>query len=705
MVLQILIRVLINAIAIAVTAWLLPGIVIINDRLGTYLVLAVVFGLLNTFVRPFILVLTGRWIISTMGIFLLIVNGLMLGLASWIFPSYIQVNGIVPAILGGAIMALISVFLETIMGLAKPIGSEDATHSSHFYGLDRFFHGSRNRLVENLRIQQVYSVFMRYGLDIAFESGPLADFRRNMQDRLHRMAGTPRDLSTPEKVRLMLQELGPIYVKMGQIVSSQAQALPPEWRDELQKLQSNVPPFPTDQAYDVVIEEHGASPDELFAEFSPTPFAAAPTAQVHRARMHDGSDVVVKIQRPNIVTQVKADLGIMQDVSQTLMKRTTWAKEYDLAGMVSEYGAHVMEELDYQNEAYNGVLFAHNMAVYPNVHIPVVYPRLTKTRVLTMEYVEGVKVTDTAAIDASRLDRSALADAFVRSVVKSMLIDGFFHGDPHPGNVLVDLETGQIQFIDLGMMGTLDTSQRLHLGELMMALHTGNLSELGKTIIGLSTTFKEFDEESFLNDLDRAVGRYQVFADDSNTMANVFGVTLDVMHQHGLRLDKHLVVALKTLIQAEQAAFTLDPNLMMISVAFAEARDQLIQQINYANVKEIVLREATRSTREVVNRIPTLHEATMKWLDQYESGRFTLHVDTSDLGKQVKELGVGARYLAVGLILAGMLISVSIVVLYAGAELSGFWDDVMVLLFIAAILLSAGLVFAILRRIWSAPEQ
>ncbi|MEI2691700.1 MAG: AarF/UbiB family protein [Anaerolineae bacterium] len=297
-----------------------------------------------------------------------------------------------------------------------------------------------DKVRENLRLQQIYNVFLRYGLDIAFERVPtIAALRQSMQRWVWNLPDDLESPSLPVKVRLMIEELGPTYVKVGQIVSSQASVIPADWEEQLAKLQSNVPPFPSDQVRAIIIDELGASPEELYATFDTTAFAAASTAQVHRATLHDGTEVVVKVQRPHIQNQMKADVGIMRNAARVLSNRSQALRAIDLSGMVDEFGSNAIRELDYTGEAYNSYRLTQNMASIPGVHIPKIYPELSTKRILTMEFIRGVKISNLEAIDQAGLDRKMLAQNALRAIVKQLLIDGFFHADPHPGNVLVRL--------------------------------------------------------------------------------------------------------------------------------------------------------------------------------------------------------------------------------------------------------------------------
>jgi ubiquinone biosynthesis protein len=289
------------------------------------------------------------------------------------------------------------------------------------------------------------------------------------------------------------------------------------------------------------------------------------------------------------------------------------------------------------------------------------YLELSTPKVLTMEFVRGVKITDTAALDEAGLDRCELAHRLIHAVVKQILFDGFFHADPHPGNIFVNLDTGVITFLDTGMMGYLDAVHRVNLGDLIFTLYSGDVRELGRVMIGLSTRFGELDEEAFLRDLDKVVGRYFVFAEADDKLADSIGATLQVMHAHGLRLNPDLTMGLKAIMQAEEAARVLEPGIDLLGVALDDIKVLLLQEVNYDNIKESVQREVTRSVKEVIRRIPSLQEATMRWLDQYESGKLSLHVDTTEAGRQIAQLALAVRQLTIGLTLVGMLIGTALV--------------------------------------------
>ena len=515
-----------------------------------------------------------------------------------------------------------------------------------------------DRIRESLRLQQIYNVFLRYSMDFVFDRGVLGEFRRFMQEWIYSLPVPLDPLPGPVKMRLLLQELGPTYVKMGQIISSRSAVLPDDWASELDKLQNDVPPFPSDEASEIIWDELGAPVDELFATFNPHPLAAASTAQVHRASLHSGEEVVVKVQRPDIRSQMKADIGIMQNFAIFLDKRVDWAKNIDLRGMLEEFGNNIIEELDYRGEAYNAVRLGTGLESIEGIGVPQIYLEYSTSKVLTMEYIRGVKLNDVAAIDTAGLDKLSLATICLRGMIKQMLIDGFFHADPHPGNILLDLSTGIIYMIDVGMVGELSMQQRLNLINLLVVMQQGDAHGLAQVTLNITTPYrKDFDEKAYYKDFERTASRLLAFESDfGSSITGVF----DVLERQGLRMDADLTMALKAMTQAEAIAKTLAPAVGFVPIARDVVQELAIEQITSENVTNVLKKEVNSTLREVTKRIPTLQEATMKWLNQYEKGRFEMFLDFSDLEDSMTKLRHTIWHVVIGIMLVGMIIGSSI---------------------------------------------
>ena len=558
-----------------------------------------------------------------------------------------------------------------------------------------------DELRESLRMQQSYNTITRYGVDIALDRGMMGTIRRFFVELLYDVPQPARALPVPAKVRLMLQEMGPIYVKVGQLVSSQAQALPDEWSTELDKLQSSVRPFPYDEVEDIIQTQFGAPPEEIFATFNQEPLAAASLGQVHRATLQNGQEVVVKVQRPYIRDQVKADVGIMDWLARLVARRTQLAREIDLVNIVDEFGSQVLTELDYRGEAYNMFRLDQNLQEIPDVRLPIVYEDLSTATVLTMEFIDGIKITDIDAIRAAGIDPQTLAENAIRATIKQILIDGLFHGDLHPGNVLVNRSDGNIVYLDVGMMGELTLRQRANMINMIMVLQQGDVRGLSQAMRSLSKPFREVNDKAYERDFDRRMGR--MVGKTGIPFAETLNEVLSVLRDNGLQLDPELTLAAKSLMQMESISKALIPEGQMMTIAMPMLLEQVQAQITTENITNAIKKEATYTLREVAQRIPNLQEATLKWLGQYEKGRLEIYHDTSGLDKPLHDAGRLVRQVIVGILLMGIIIGSAIATGIAaayniGATYSDLFATIAFVGYVSASLLAIGIVIAL---VWS----
>ena len=563
---------------------------------------------------------------------------------------------------------------------------------------------SIDQVRESLRLQQIYNTISSYGLDMALDRGALGVFRRRMQGFIYQPGQEVEPLSIPVKVRLMLQELGPTYVKMGQIISSRAEVLPAEWMHELNKLQSNVPPFSSEEVREIITEELGDAPERLYQAFNPTPFAAASTAQVHRAELADGTKVVVKVQRPGIRKQMKADIGVMGSLSNVLERRSQYARDIDLPGMIREFGDGIIRELDYGGELYNMKRLARNMEGVSGVSVPKAYPQLSSSKVLTMEFMAGVKINNVEAIDAAGLDRLEIGQNILRALIKQLLIDGFFHADPHPGNVLVNLETGAVGFLDMGMMGEIDLNQRLNLINLLMVSRQKDAAGLARAVRSLSVPFrKSVNDGAFYKDFERAIGRY-MDPDSPASFGPLMGIVFDLLATHGLRLDSDLTLAIKAMMQAEAIYTALYPEGGgLVEMGFDTVKELALQETTADNVKQILTRQASMLAQDLIKELPSLKEATLGWLGMYRRGRFEMHVDTSNIAKEVSAIRSIAQQVILGIVLVGMLVGSAIAASFstvAGDVGSTLAQWALTIFFVSVVITGIFIAILVYRLLW-----
>jgi ubiquinone biosynthesis protein len=377
---------------------------------------------------------------------------------------------------------------------------------------------------------------------------------------------------------------------------------------------------------------------------------------VHRAQLHDGTQVVVKVQRPNIVPKINADLEIMADLLLTLQDRIEWVRDNDILGMFEEFADNLREELDYRVESFNARRLADDMAIFPGVVVPKMYSALTTAKVLTMEFVKGVKIIKTDEISAAGWNTDDLAAYFLEVMIKQIVINGYFHGDAHPGNILCGLGDGKIIFLDMGMMGTLNQAQRINLGDLIWTLNGSDSYDLAESLLRLTTPFKDVNVPKFRQDIDTIVMRYLRYPEEAGSLSAVLNGVFSVLADNGLRLGRDLTMALKTLVQAEQIVHTLSPDLDINKQSLVYIQGFLSEQFTPDAVKNAAETQLRRSVKELVRKIPDLQQATMRWVTQYEKGKFEVELNTDALNSRLDIFNLAAQRLAVGMILLGMVI-------------------------------------------------
>jgi ubiquinone biosynthesis protein len=638
---------------------------------GSIAILAILFGLLNAFVRPALDLLLMPFVVQTYGFVVVIVDVVVFGLMVLIAGS-LTASSVWQVVVGGILLGVLRLMGIGFLGLTPPIGPGQGGlyHPRTKAGLVRFSTTAKERL----RLLRVSEMLQIHGIDALFDGdGSIARFRRRIQTWLWQPDVPLVRVTPPVRFRLLLQDLGPTYVKIGQIISSRARTLPAEWQEELEKLQSDVAVFPYEQARERIVAELGSPPEELYAEFDPVPLAAASLAQVHRAVMHGGRDVAVKIQRPDIHAQLRSDVRILVRMSQAMERRTRWAEDMDLAGIVLEFGTTLLRELDYKIEAYNARRLTRVLEPIEGIRVPEIVYELSSSGVLTLEFIPGVKSTDTDAIDAVGLDREVLADRVVRAAVKMLMIDGFFHADPHPGNVFVDLDTGDMVMLDTGMVGELTFQQRIKLGSLLLTVQNGDVRGLAQTLKSLSTPYRETDDLRYYQDFERKLTPYldPPPGHRVDVMAKVLPLGLDILQQGGYRFDSQLTLAMKSMAQAEAITVALVPEWSgseFMERAFDALKQQVPDALTTDFVKDAVVRQASFAVREAVEQMPSLQEGLLRWLTNLKKGGFKVELDTSDIDRHVHALRGIAMMFTLGILITGLLIGSALAAGIGGLE-------------------------------------
>lgn len=381
----------------------------------------------------------------------------------------------------------------------------------------------------------------------------------------------------PEHVRMALEELGATFIKLGQMLSSRTDLLPPDYQTEFVRLQDAAPTIPFEQMQVAVLRELGQPLDAHFTSFDPVPLAAASIGQAHTATLPDGTEVVVKIRRPGVVEQIEEDLTILHTLALTASQRWDLAEQYDVVALTDEFGQTLRAELDYLQEGHNAERFAANFAGDPTVHIPRVFWETTTSRVLTLERLRGIKINDMAALDAAGIDRAVVAERAAKMILKMVFEDGFFHADPHPGNFFIE-QDGVIGMIDYGMVGTVETRTQEHLIRILLAIAGQDADRLVDAFLELGVTRQQVDRLALRADLERLLAHYYGQPLGEIALGPMMNEMLAIVRRHHLRLPTNLALLVKTTAMSEGLGMQLDPSFRLTSVIIPYAQRLLLRQ-------------------------------------------------------------------------------------------------------------------------------
>ncbi len=446
-----------------------------------------------------------------------------------------------------------------------------------------------------------------------------------------------------------LEAMGPTFIKLGQLLSSRVDLLTPAYVEALSRLQDDVEAFPLEEVEEIVSSELGVRLSRVFPTFEPKPLAAASLGQVHRATLRDGREVVVKVQRPGIRRQVLDDMEVLSDLAEVLDAHTDLGR-YGLADLLEEFRKSLLDELDYHREASNLETIGRILADHTGIVVPKAYPDFSSSRVLTMEFVEGKKITDLGPLAKLEVDGAPLADDLFAAYLEQVLVEGVFHADPHPGNVLLTPD-GRIALLDIGMVARLAPVYRDRLVKLFLALADSRPDEVARIARTLGEELPDYDPVLFERAVTDVVGRS---ADASLSDLDVGAMLLQLTRragEAGLKMDPELVMLGKTLLNLDQVAATLDPTF--------EPRDALRRHTTdlmrtSMKTSPAAMFATVLEAKEFVEALPG---RVNRAFDAIGTGNFELRIKAFDEDEFLRGLHKLANVIAAGLILAAMILS------------------------------------------------
>lgn len=529
------------------------------------------------------------------------------------------------------------------------------------------------------RLYEIASVLVRYGFGDMVRRLGLADSLERAGRALHwEDAGEYAHLPPPARVRRALEELGPTFVKLGQVLATRVDLFEPEWIAEFSRLQDEARPVPWDAIRAQLEEDLGGTPEEVFAEFDPEPIAAASLAQVYRARLQDGRAVVVKVRRPGIRPVIEADLRLLLRLADLLENESPALRALQPRQIVREFSQSLQRELDFATEARNAKRMARNFAGYTDedarqaadpaapgtaAALPVIIiPEMVWEceRACVQEQIEGIPGSKLAQVDAAGLDRALLARRGARAVLKMILQDGFFHADPHPGNVFY-LPGNRIAFIDFGMVGRLTEQRREQVLSLLLGL-------VKQQPVAVADVLTEWAGDGVV-DMDHLLGEVEVFADQYRGIPLGqlrLGAMLDegigILRQHHLRLPADLSLLVKAFITLEGMGRELDPSFEMA----AQALPILERAMRERYAPRRVLERGWRSLAAMASLLSGLPQDLSRLLRAARRGRLEVHVEVLHLKEFGNQLDRAASRLVIGIVVAALIVGSSIVMTVPG---------------------------------------
>ena len=544
------------------------------------------------------------------------------------------------------------------------------------------------------RYQRILRVLFKYGfndlvdrlhIDQYLESG-LQMINRKPREQIAR-------LSRPERLRLVFEELGPTFIKLGQLLSTRPDLIPAEYLDELARLQDEVPPFSLAEVHAIFREELGRSPDEVFHYFDAEPLAAASIGQVHRARLDSGAEVVVKVQRPDIENVIAVDLEILAHLAGLMEQYLEEVQGHRPTAIVQEFARSLSREIDFAVELANVQRFARQFKNNAAIHVPLVYPELSTPRVLVMEYVLGIKASMAGQLREQGYDLPLIAERGATLVMEQIFVHGFFHADPHPGNLFI-LPDNVVCFIDFGQMGRLSRKDREDFTDLVLDLVAGDERTVVEGVLKVTVQLGEVDRESLARDLGGLVDLYLYRPLGELEAGRILQDLLDLVTRHKLTFKPAFYQMMKALSTVEGVGLMLDPKLELIRLARPFMRRIRLERMRPARLAE----EIARTGSGYLQLLRELPEELRTILRQLRGGRMRLEFEHRGLQSLGAALDRVSNRIAFAIVLAALIVGSSLIVL---SDIPPHWHDIPViglLGFLVAGIMGFWLLLSIIRH-------
>ncbi len=543
------------------------------------------------------------------------------------------------------------------------------------------------------RYRQILIILVKYGFDDVIDRLKIEYYIKLGKKVIPRLKEKDLEkITRAQRVRLAFEELGPTFVKLGQMLSVRPDLIPEDFINEFKKLQDEVSPFPVQQVHEVIQTQLGAPVEQLFSSFAEEPLAAASIAQVHRAVIENGQQVVVKIQRPNIQSVIETDLSILFDLAMLIERHIPESKLYDPMAIVEEFAKTIRQELDFIREGRNIDRFRRNFTGDSTVYVPKVYWELTTERVLTMEYIDGIKASEIEKLKAAGLDPKIIAINGARAILKQIFEHGFFHADPHPGNILV-LENNVIAPLDYGMMGRLDNEMQEEIGNLLSGIVHKDVDRIISVFRHIGIVEDTLDVRGLRYDIFDFLDRYYQVPLNQINISRVINEATEIVRRHRIKIPSDLILMGKALATEEGVGRKLYPEFDMMSMAKPYVQKLMIRKLD--PLKH--LKDYARVFDEVNRLLKILPLEIRAIITKIKQGELNIKFEHRGLEDLIIELDKASNRLAFSMIIAALIIGSSLIVqLNKGPMILGF-PAIGIVGYLIAAILGLWLVIAIIR--------
>ncbi|MCK5109117.1 MAG: AarF/ABC1/UbiB kinase family protein, partial [Methanosarcinales archaeon] len=509
------------------------------------------------------------------------------------------------------------------------------------------------------RYRQILSVLFKYGFGDILDALHIG---RNIEialpKRVRREQERIEELTLPERVRMAMEELGPTFIKMGQILSTRPDLIPMEFITQFEKLQDKVPPFPFEDVKRTIESELRAPIAMIFRDFDETPVAAASIGQVHRATLATGEDVAVKVQRPDIKKTIEVDLEIMFHLATLLEQNVDAYRIYHPTRIVTEFADTIRKEIDYNNEAFYIERFSRQFLDDSTVYVPKVFSDATTARVLTMEYIDGVKTSDIDRLESEGLGRSVIATRGADLIFKQILVHGFFHADPHPGNIVI-LPGNVICYLDFGMMGRIDRWTRDGIVDLVVAVVRQNDAKATDALLRLTTQDVPVDRRKMELDVSDLTMQYIGKPLKEINAGRLLRQFMDLVSHHRLQIPPNLFMMIKAITTVEGLGTVLDPDFDFMSSATPFIKRIRMERMHPKRVASDMLNAGA----EIVHLLKDIPGSFHDILEQAKSGGTTIKFEHRGLEPIQKTLDQVSNRVSFAIVLASLVMGSALIVL------------------------------------------